>query len=255
MSGQPGCGSKSEEDCVDCAWSNTSQSCWPGDTPPPAPTCADAQGEADCLECMLMDGKCMGMSGQQGCSAKTAEGCLDCAWSPAGQSCLLVTPPPAPNVCADAKTEAACWDCMVMQGKCMSMSGQQGCSSEPTGNCLSCHWSGTVCMQNTGGGGAAGQMMMTFYSSHKVVILFDQWNVKTRGQYAAAVVLVFLAGLSAPLLKDYAVSSRMLPLPARACLIFVNFCLVYCLMLVAMTYNVGLFFATMAGLTTGWIAG
>ncbi|KAJ9469473.1 putative Copper transporter [Diplonema papillatum] len=257
MSGQEGCSSKSVQDCLECAWSTTSNSCVSIVTPsPPAPTCSDVKAETECLDCMFMSGKCMSMSGQEGCSSKSVQDCLDCAWSTTSKSCGSSAPSPATKTCADAKTESACWDCMVMQGKCMSMSGQQGCSSEPAGNCLSCYWSGAMCMPTKSGGGGMGVgMAVTFYSSHKVVILFDQWNVETVGQYVLSIICVFVAGIATPLLKDYVTAERNLPLAVRGLLVFVNFCFVYSLMLVIMTYNVGIFFAAMAGLTVGWMVG
>eukprot|EP01063_Lacrimia_lanifica_P008785 TRINITY_DN1582_c0_g1_i1.p3 TRINITY_DN1582_c0_g1~~TRINITY_DN1582_c0_g1_i1.p3 ORF type:complete len:139 (+),score=39.17 TRINITY_DN1582_c0_g1_i1:53-418(+) len=97
-------------------------------------------------------------------------------------------------------------------------------------------------------------MQMSFYSGTDVTIMFDAWTTRDGGMYALALMLVCAGSFLMMVMKHYlSVGATRLSLAVRAPLAFLFFNLSYAVMLVAMTYNVGLWFATMCGLTLGYV--
>eukprot|EP01064_Diplonema_japonicum_P009214 TRINITY_DN1668_c11_g1_i1.p1 TRINITY_DN1668_c11_g1~~TRINITY_DN1668_c11_g1_i1.p1 ORF type:complete len:207 (+),score=46.27 TRINITY_DN1668_c11_g1_i1:70-690(+) len=147
--------------------------------------------------------------------------------------------------------EAHCLNCMMMNGTCseMGMNAEMNmCKNQK--ECLACHWTDNMCMPISGGGGG-GQMVMTFYTGHEVVILFNEWNITSRGMYAFACILTIVGCALITMLKDF-VTHSSLHLAIRSLLMFGVFAGLYAAMLVTMTYNTGLFLSVIAGLTLGW---
>eukprot|EP00897_Mesotaenium_endlicherianum_P005506 jgi/Mesen1/4984/ME000248S04268 len=129
-------------------------------------------------------------------------------------------------------------------------------------------------------------MHMSFYWSEKATILFDQWTTQSMASYWAAMLLTFLfcilhewlttsrvrvaAPARTPLMKDEMVErsdSEQGPMPllsdgqapvsgirrAGATLLYgLNAASSYIIMLIIMTFNMGLFFSVVLGLSTGF---
>ena len=119
------------------------------------------------------------------------------------------------------------------------------------------------------------EMNMYFYQSPEVVYLFKSWKVEGTGQYSIAVICTFflaflIEGLNSwrysMQSETYSKINETLASEApddvykvsctqrfKICLIyFMSLFLSYCLMLVVMTFNLGLFIATVLGLSTGY---
>ena len=103
-----------------------------------------------------------------------------------------------------------------------------------------------------GGGGHEGGHPMVFSHSTSAVLLFERFQVgPDLFSYLFACVVIVLAGvLRQELVKmseqEHHSSER------RAALYFAQATISYLLMLIAMTFNVGLFLAVMIGLTAGF---
>ena len=131
-------------------------------------------------------------------------------------------------------------------------------------------------------GEAPGMMMdkmnMYFYWGKEVIVLFKSAHVTTSGGYAAAIIVVFALaffyeGLSyvryslssrSPVLKTSLLETEteteqdlQVDIPRRVvitALYFVSITVAYFLMLIAMTFNGGLFIALVLGLVVGYAA-
>ncbi|KAJ3043520.1 hypothetical protein HDV00_004909 [Rhizophlyctis rosea] len=113
------------------------------------------------------------------------------------------------------------------------------------------------------------EMKMYFHTGIRDFVLFYEWVPRTTGHYVGALIGAFLLGLiyeafqaahlhlervrSAPsdkkvlLSKGYHATSALI----RGCSRLISATIAYLMMLVVMTYNVGLFFATVVGLGVG----
>ena len=113
---------------------------------------------------------------------------------------------------------------------------------------------------HAGHGGSHSGMSMAFHWSMEVTILFDWWHTRGFGEFAAACCI---CGSGAALLvwmqKKSHLRARMARMPRGtapgkampALLRTVRIALSYALMLVSMTYNIGLFIALLCGFFAG----
>eukprot|EP01061_Rhynchopus_euleeides_P000809 TRINITY_DN1057_c0_g1_i2.p2 TRINITY_DN1057_c0_g1~~TRINITY_DN1057_c0_g1_i2.p2 ORF type:complete len:273 (+),score=99.23 TRINITY_DN1057_c0_g1_i2:59-820(+) len=171
---------------------------------------------------------------------KTEDDCLNCVSMSSGAMCHL-----------DGKSYSN--HAEMMQDPCMA-SGRE---------CVACHWMGGMCMASAATptmdhsmhsmGGHS--MSMVFTSTQRVLILFEDLETTNGGEYFAAMLVIFIISAVTGVLRYYAtvVSRGQLPVAARGVLICIVFTLVYALMLVTMTMNVGLYFSVIFGLTLAWV--
>jgi len=110
-------------------------------------------------------------------------------------------------------------------------------------------------------------MQMTFYNSHSVTLFFESWDISSAGYYWLALIGLFASGIVLELLfllqsklmsyhretkyKSLFDSRKVKVLGLLAAIRFGWLCLSYLLMLGAMTYNTGVFFAIVTGLASG----
>mmetsp|Transcript_6067 Transcript_6067/g.14559 ORF Transcript_6067/g.14559 Transcript_6067/m.14559 type:complete len:194 (+) Transcript_6067:93-674(+) len=113
----------------------------------------------------------------------------------------------------------------------------------------------------------AGGHPMFFRTGVENVILFEEWKTENGGQYAGAIFAVFFCAIFAVFVRLYrgqmenSWESNKEAFPAhtaarlamRFSLAFLSFTLDYGLMLIAMIFDVGLFFAVVSGLAVGVI--
>jgi len=122
---------------------------------------------------------------------------------------------------------------------------------------------------SSSGGNDAPIMRMYFHTGFEDYVLFKDWVPRNRGQYAGTWIAVCIAGIVFELLRlsrhmcekewrkySHVNEMRFVPFDwrvdvPRAVFRFVEVMLSYSLMLVAMTFNVGLFFAVCSGLALG----
>eukprot|EP01063_Lacrimia_lanifica_P008707 TRINITY_DN15760_c0_g1_i1.p2 TRINITY_DN15760_c0_g1~~TRINITY_DN15760_c0_g1_i1.p2 ORF type:complete len:156 (-),score=62.70 TRINITY_DN15760_c0_g1_i1:8-475(-) len=130
--------------------------------------------------------------------------------------------------------------------------------------CLPCHWTMNMCMHKSDNAGHAGHdahaghdmsggHAMFFVSGEVVTILFESWKTTDGGMYTLALFLCFFGCVVTMFIKRYVDASyKKLALPLRMVLALVYFNLSFAVMLVVMTFNAGVWFACMFGLTAGW---
>ena len=115
---------------------------------------------------------------------------------------------------------------------------------------------------NDNPGNSEHSMKMAFNSDLPVTILFESWAPNASGEFIGALLAVFFAGFFYEGLRVYQTRMEMHfvakpPTPewkrslSRFGIMFVIVTISYCLMLVVMTYNVALFFSTVAGIASG----
>ncbi|KAI9294049.1 Ctr-domain-containing protein [Neoconidiobolus thromboides FSU 785] len=120
-----------------------------------------------------------------------------------------------------------------------------------------------------GEGNAAPQMRMYFHTGFADYVLFKEWVPRTAGQYAGTFIAIVVFGVIYELLltirskfevtwteesidKLNSYSRRQFTIDTyRAIFQFFESSIAYLLMLVSMTFNVGLFFAVILGITLG----
>lgn len=108
--------------------------------------------------------------------------------------------------------------------------------------------------------GSAHGMFFTRFNptAPSLTILFSGWDITTSAGYAGSVICFFCLGVLVRMLRLSLSMVRrratVLPLISQAAVFFVINTLAYLLMLAAMTYDVGIFFAIVVGMTVGfWI--
>eukprot|EP01063_Lacrimia_lanifica_P023767 TRINITY_DN3146_c0_g2_i1.p2 TRINITY_DN3146_c0_g2~~TRINITY_DN3146_c0_g2_i1.p2 ORF type:complete len:149 (+),score=52.79 TRINITY_DN3146_c0_g2_i1:58-504(+) len=96
-------------------------------------------------------------------------------------------------------------------------------------------------------------MQMWFYQSTSSTVLFQSWTTTSLGSYIVACVLCALAACLMMVVKQFmgTISDRHLALQAVVAFLYFN--LAYAVMLVAMTFNIGLYLACMVGMTAGFV--
>eukprot|EP01063_Lacrimia_lanifica_P029689 TRINITY_DN457_c0_g1_i3.p2 TRINITY_DN457_c0_g1~~TRINITY_DN457_c0_g1_i3.p2 ORF type:complete len:204 (+),score=60.95 TRINITY_DN457_c0_g1_i3:59-670(+) len=100
---------------------------------------------------------------------------------------------------------------------------------------------------------AGHSMQMFFVSSTTATFLFEKWVTNDRGMYALAIILTGGFCALAPLLRYQVTASKgRFPLALRTVLTFVYFNVTYAAMLLAMTFNTGVWWAVMVGTTIGF---
>jgi copper transporter 1 len=105
------------------------------------------------------------------------------------------------------------------------------------------------------GGGSMSSMAMTFHRSVHAVVLFDWLETTDHLSFLVVCALVFAMGVARQRLAvelTLSGASRGHSRDMRSVIYGTNMLLNYLLMLVAMTYNVGLFIAVILGLTYGY---
>ena len=184
------------------------------------------------------------------------------------------------SVCAMMPKMAACSTCadsscpdplLSLSHLCQAMPGMASCAGweawcrQPGGvDTLPAFCAG---VPPVGGGGVP--MRMYFHLDFRDYILFESWVPATLVSYLSAILAVTVAGIASAWLravravyesrawrkKRGSVRQHLMRANAtRAGLVVVSTALDYCLMLVAMTFNVGLFLAVCIGLGLGTLA-
>mmetsp|Transcript_10515 Transcript_10515/g.30298 ORF Transcript_10515/g.30298 Transcript_10515/m.30298 type:complete len:136 (-) Transcript_10515:7-414(-) len=105
---------------------------------------------------------------------------------------------------------------------------------------------------------------MTFHMSVQNTILFSFWQTNNTGEYLGACLIIFAAGMASVFLRLYRgrletwwelTGGGPRPVAMKHCvragLAALSFSLDYGLMLIAMLFEVGLFFAVVGGLVMG----
>eukprot|EP00123_Amoebidium_parasiticum_P021856 comp7506_c0_seq1/m.3167 comp7506_c0_seq1/g.3167 ORF comp7506_c0_seq1/g.3167 comp7506_c0_seq1/m.3167 type:complete len:162 (-) comp7506_c0_seq1:160-645(-) len=131
------------------------------------------------------------------------------------------------------------------------------------------HASDAAAGQSVESGGVHMMMQMAFSSKLPVTILFEHWTVATDQEYyvswlaifATSVFWMWLRGFRQDFEATWAIrKTGKTPLQllthqgVRGGLFALELALSYVLMLVAMTFNVGLFWAVVGGATVGFVA-
>lgn len=101
-------------------------------------------------------------------------------------------------------------------------------------------------------------MHMTFYQNYNALILFDQWKTYNLATYLVSCFVIILIGLLAVYVsvikeeiesKQRCLGKRIYIL--RVFMAFISYFFHYILMLIAMTFNFGLFLSVLIGLSIG----
>ncbi|EEA07858.1 uncharacterized protein CMU_029320 [Cryptosporidium muris RN66] len=101
-------------------------------------------------------------------------------------------------------------------------------------------------------------MHMTFYQNYNALILFDQWKTYNLATYLLSCLVIILIGFLAvyvSVVKEE-IESRQRCLGKRIYILrvfmaFISYFFHYILMLIAMTFNFGLFLSVLIGLSIG----
>lgn len=101
-------------------------------------------------------------------------------------------------------------------------------------------------------------MQMYFKASDSVVVLFKGWETTSLGEYFATLIFIFLFSLAHEYMTTYRINYTLKKDDAHygslisSLLYLLSVTFSYLIMLMVMTFNVGIFFTVLLGLATGF---